>query len=50
VADLDEARKIAATKKFERDGSGNLSVFFTRAGKEFKYEFINSNEGLSLKK
>ena len=50
VAGLDEARIIAASKKLERDSAGNLSVIFTRGGKEFRYDFVSPGEGLSLKK
>ncbi len=50
VADLEEAQKIDGSKKYALDGSGNLSVSFSSRGEEYEFEFINSEEGLALKK
>lgn len=50
VADLEEAQTIDASKKYALDGSGNLSVSFSSRGEKYEYEFINSADGLALKK
>ncbi len=50
VSDEEEAREIAGSRKLTTDRSGNLSVSFSSGGKEFVFEFINSDEGLTLKK
>lgn len=49
VSDAKEARKVAESGKMNVDGSGNLSLAFSVDGEEFVYDFINSEEGLSLK-
>ncbi len=50
VSDVGEARKIADSKKLTADGAGNLTVSFSRGGEEFVFDFVNSDEGLTLKK
>ncbi|MCK5462130.1 MAG: hypothetical protein KAI95_03905, partial [Bacteroidales bacterium] len=50
VSDVEEAQKIAGSRKLTTDSSGNLSVSFSSGGKEFVFDFTNSDEGLMLKK
>ena len=50
VSDMEEAQKIADSKKMVRDGSGNLSISFSRGGVDFNFDFVNSGEGLVLNK
>ena len=49
VENLEEARRISNSKRFATDKSGNLSVLFTKDGKKYKFDFLNTSEGLSLK-
>ena len=45
----EEAREVADSKEMARDGSGDISISFSRGGEEFVYEFKNSKDGLTLK-
>ena len=49
VESIQEARKIAGSKKIASDKTGNLSVSFSRKGKNYKYEFERKENGLQLK-
>jgi hypothetical protein len=50
VENMQEAQKIAGSKKIISDKSGNLSVSFSRKGNNYKYEFERTENGLQLKK
>lgn len=50
VSDMEEARKIADSKKLPKDDAGNVSVSFSREGEDFIFDFINSGDGLTLKR
>jgi len=49
VANLLEAKSIADSKKITRDKSGNISIYFSRNGKEYSFEFENRKGDLVLK-
>ncbi|GAB1453847.1 hypothetical protein MASR2M47_39030 [Draconibacterium sp.] len=50
VENVQEAQKIAGSKKVSTDKSGNLSVSFSRKGSNYKYDFELTESGLQLKK
>ncbi|MBN1290778.1 MAG: heparinase II/III family protein [Candidatus Latescibacteria bacterium] len=45
-----EADSIAMSVKRSVDGSGNLSISFTKAGKTYRYSYKKGSEGLVLEK
>ena len=49
VENSEEAAQIAATKELQWDGSGNVTVSFSRKGKDYSYGFENRKGGLVLK-
>ena len=49
VANLQEAQKIAGSKKMTSDKSGKISVSFSQNGKKYLYEFENGKDGLQIK-
>lgn len=44
-----EAQKIVASKQIEKDDAGNLSISFSKNGKEHNYQYLNTEKGLKLK-
>ncbi|MBN1950966.1 MAG: heparinase II/III family protein, partial [Bacteroidales bacterium] len=44
-----EADQIAGTKALTLDGAGNVSVSFSRKGKEYSFNFENQKDGIVLK-
>lgn len=50
VENYEEARRISNSKQLATDKSGHLSVLFTKGGKKYEFDFLNTNEGLLLKK
>ncbi len=50
VESSDEARVIASTKELKSDGSGNVTVSFSRRGVNYSFSFENRTSGLILKK
>ena len=50
VDDDSEAASIARSVKRSVDGSGNLSLSFTKAGKTYQYSYKKGSEGLVLEK
>ena len=49
VENSEEAEQIAATKALNVDGSGNVTVSFSRKGEKFSFNFENQKGGLELK-
>jgi hypothetical protein len=49
VEDSGEAGRIASTKELKLDGSGNVTVSFSRKGEQYSYHFENQKGGLVLK-
>jgi hypothetical protein len=49
VENSEEADQIASTKELKMDGSGNLTVSFSRKGKDYSFHFENQKGGLVLK-
>jgi len=49
VDDLAEAAQIASTKALKFDGSGNVTVSFSRKGEVYLFKFENRKDGLVLK-
>ena len=50
VKDDAEAQKTVESAKQSRDGSGNLTLSFTRNGKTYTYTYKKMDEGLVLEK
>lgn len=50
VSGSDEARKIAQSKKITSDKAGNITVSFSKGGKQYVFNYENTSEGLILKK
>lgn len=49
VESVAEAKKIVASKHMKKDGAGNLSVTFSKSGKKYSYQYLNAENGLTLK-
>jgi hypothetical protein len=49
VENSEEAGQIDATKALQLDGSGNVTVSFSRKGKDYSYGFENRKGGLALR-
>jgi len=49
VENSGEAKQIASTKELELDGSGNVTVSFSRKGEKYSFNFENRKGGLVLK-
>jgi hypothetical protein len=49
VENSGEAGQIAGTKALTQDGAGNVTVSFSRKGKEYSFNFENQKDGLVLK-
>ena len=49
VANVDEARKIALSKKITTDKAGNVTVTFNKGGKRYEFDYQNTGEGLIMK-
>ena len=50
VSNVGEARKIAQSKKITTDKAGNVTVSFTKSGKKYVFEYLNTSDGLVLRK
>ena len=49
VQNAEEANLVSATKGLKIDGSGNVTVSFTRKGQDYSFSFENRQGGLVLK-
>ena len=50
VSGFDEAQNIIDSKKIAINNSGNLSISFSKEGKNYVYDYIHSKDGFILKK
>ncbi len=50
VNTAEEARKIAQSTNFNKDEAGNVSFSFVKGGKRYVFEYLNTSDGLVLKK
>jgi hypothetical protein len=49
VENSEEAKQVATTKELILDGSGNVTVSFSRKGEKYSFIFENQEGGLVLK-
>lgn len=49
VKNVTEAQKIVASKRIKKDAAGNLAVSFSKNGKRYNYQYVNTEYGLTLK-